>query len=140
MIQRIQSLYLLFGSIAALSLLFFNNAWSDVTATWPWFVLALQVFCALIGVLGLYAIFSYENRKKQKKIISWGQSGALFLLIFLFGGLAMQKQLLVQSEGVFDWLKLAGLVVPLMCYLVFSMAGRSVQKDIELIKSMDRLR
>jgi hypothetical protein len=46
----------------------------------------------------------------------------------------------VRAAGGINWTKAAMLGLPILAYLLFFLARRGIDHDIELVKSMDRLR
>ena len=63
----------------------------------------------------------------------------IFLLVF-FGGLFLADALYVRTTEGIDTGMLVTLLLPLLGYLLFLLARRAVGKDIELVRSVDRLR
>jgi len=141
MIQRIQSLYLLLGAGAMLALTFMNGAWQSVTVDFVWFNPLLSGLILLTAVLALWTIMQYKNRKKQRKLVLLVQVLTILTIVVLFGGLLMQGRLQVYTdEAIIDTEKIIAYVLPIAAYAFFYLARFTVQRDIELIKSMDRLR
>ena len=139
MIQRIQSLYLLVGAIALLALVFMD---------WPWVVLRDEVvffggglvLAGVTAVVGLLAVFLYKNRTLQRKVILGTQVLTIGLLLLLVGGLYVLGQLQFTTADGPYWPAIIGMLLPVGAYVFFFLARRGVEADINLIKSMDRLR
>jgi len=147
MIQRIQSVFLLFVAIIA-ALLFVFPAEMYVSSTETIFYTLLPfgvkvvtshiiygLFAANIGliVLSFVAIFQYKNRRKQLK------TSRLLMLLS-----AMQVSLmfvfnLYNAEGYrkdFTW----AAYLPLGMIVFSLLAGIFIKKDEELVRSADRIR
>ncbi|NNE36486.1 MAG: DUF4293 family protein [Rhodothermales bacterium] len=139
MIQRIQSLYLLLGSIAVASpLLFSTISVQEAAVNWfPWVRIALSVLAAL---LALVALVGYGNRKRQSVIAFYAQICVLLLLMVVVSTTVLYGV----RPGVETWTKdpyyLSALILPSVAYILFGLARRAIRKDVELVKSMDRLR
>lgn len=141
MIQRIQSLYLLLGAIALTVLLFLDPIWNGAAATSiAWFLPAVLVVGALAAVVALISIFLYGDRKKQRGLIVVTQGVTVVVLIVLYLGLYLANALFVRTAEGIDVSMLITLLLPLLAYVMFFLARRAVSKDIELVRSMDRLR
>ena len=141
MIQRIQTLYLALGAVGLLALLFFEVVWQGAAATsYTWFTPATLGVGGLAAVAALGAIFLYKDRARQRKIIVLAQGLTVLLLIVFCGGLYLGKALFIRTAEGIDLGMLLALLLPLLAYLLFWLARRRVEKDIELVRSMDRLR
>lgn len=141
MIQRIQTVYLALGAIALGALLFFGVVWQSAAATAQgWFTPAVVVIDGLAVVVALGAIFLYKNRPKQRQVIVIAQVLTTVLLLVFCGGLYLAGALYVRTAEGVDVGMLAALLLPIVAYVLFLLARRSVEKDIELVRSMDRLR
>lgn len=141
MIQRIQSVYLLFASLAFGSEYLFRDIWTGPAATnVSWF---LPVTMALFGVAAagsFVVIFMYANRERQRRFIYFLQAFAILTIIVLLYGLWSAGDLpgiSAEPVGAFDVL---ALLMPFMAYAFLYVARKSVEKDIDLVQSMDRLR
>ncbi|NQV72904.1 DUF4293 domain-containing protein [bacterium] len=141
MIQRIQSLYLLLA-VAMLGLEYtFDSVWKGPSAAaYSWFVpVTTGVFTlAAIGALG--AIFLYSQRKRQRSLVVVSQVIALLGLLILFGAQFMTNSLPTVATSVIAFEAWAALACPVLAYLMLMMARRAIDKDIALVRSMDRLR
>ena len=141
MIQRIQSIYLLLA-VAMLGLEYsFDSVWKGPSAeAYSWFgPVTMGVFTlAAIGSLG--AIFLYSQRKRQRSLVVVSQVIALIGLLVLFGTQFMTNSLPSVSASSVSFESWAALVCPILAYLMLVMARRAIDKDIALVRSMDRLR
>lgn len=149
MIQRIQSLWLFLAFIAS-GLIFifpvfvFDNQGSVFIQSFDTIIISeienyvragyvLAGLTALISGLSLANIFFYKKRILQMRICVYNVLLILFLLIL---------------TGIFSFtsntgaVKTFGLsaVLPLIALILNLMARRSIKKDEELVKSVDRIR
>ncbi len=141
MIQRIQTVYLFLGALALAALGFFNQLWSSAAAsTYGWFFPSVVGLIVVTAAGALGAIFLYENRKTQRSVVVGVQVATVVLAGVLYAGLYMTAELNFGGGRAIDWGKTAMLVLPILAYLFFFLARRGIDHDIELVKSMDRLR
>jgi len=141
MIQRIQTLYLLCGALALAALGLFGMPWaSAAAATYAWYVPSVIGLIGVTGGAAVWAIFLYENRKTQRSVVVGVQVGTVLLAGVLYGGLYLTSELTFRGPQGVDWAKTTVLVLPILAYLLFFLARRGIDHDIELVKSMDRLR
>ena len=165
MIQRIQTIYLLLAAALMATFLFCPIAQFDTpdglynftsqgvstvmaepatdgseatiaqtsvfTATWG--VLALG---AVITVLSLVAIFLYKNRPNQARVcmINAFFMVTFYIIIFL-SGYTFQNDLAATHTS---WS--AYLVMPFVALVLDILAYRAINKDEQLVRSMDRIR
>jgi len=141
MIQRIQTLYLFLGAVALTGLLFFDSLWSSTAAaSHGWYLPAVIGLSAITGVAAVVSIFLYERRKTQRKVVVGTQLLTVAVAAVLYVGLYLTGDLAVRATGGINWPKAAMLGLPILAYLLFFLARRGIDHDIELVKSMDRLR
>jgi hypothetical protein len=141
MIQRIQTVYLIVGALALTALLLVDSIWSGPAAeTYGWFAPAVLISAGVAALTGIVAVFLYKDRPRQKQVVVAAQVLVLLHAIILYGGLYAAGTLSVRTPEGVSVERIAGLAVPVLSYLSFALARRSVQKDIELVRSMDRLR
>ena len=139
MIQRIQSVWLLLAAIFAaitFSIPFYVGAMTDaagISATTQLTAktnMLLTVLTVLSGATAFGAIFLFENRKLQLKVVILGILFTNLLLV------AYNLQLKNFTSGSFS----------LSCIIHFGILGffilavSGIRKDEKLIKSLDRLR
>jgi len=155
MIQRIQSLLLLI-SAAVLSICLFTPAWEATSNGTAYhlnsFVLTVSddtisthknlfYIAALIGVsilLTFFIIFKYNNRTLQMRLNMMNT-----ILICLIEGLYFwyirEVKLFIGAAEITEKFGLA-FYMPLVALVLCFIAGKRIQKDEELIKSVDRIR
>ncbi|WPU99487.1 DUF4293 domain-containing protein [Mucilaginibacter sp. cycad4] len=155
MLQRIQSIYLLFASLVLFALFFFplahnvyiNDKPSSIMVTGIYqdvngvqqhtqtFV-ALTVITAIVALVPLVIIFLYKNRKQQ---IAFCYSAILVLIGYSFWmaqtvkGAAGNITLDTRTMGI-------GLFLTSLSIILIIFAQKSIKKDEKLVKSADRLR
>ena len=141
MIQRIQTLYLVLAAVLlGLEYMFSSSfPWAQ-SGEVGWFSPAvLGVFTvAAIGAAG--AIFLYSDRKRQRSIVVVLQYLTLVGLVSLIVAHSTTGTLpgiSMTNDAFSSW---ASFISPVLAYLMFLMARRGIDKDISLVKSMDRLR
>ncbi|MDA0379600.1 MAG: DUF4293 family protein [Bacteroidetes bacterium] len=140
MIQRLQTVYLLLAVVFLAIMFLAQGAWTGVAAsTYSWYVPVTMGIFGLSAAGGVTAIFLYKDRQRQRGFVVLLQYlivvGMLTKMVatWLTGGFAS-----VMTDASFDfWL---GFGSPVMTYLMFLMARRGIDRDIALLKSMDRLR
>jgi ABC-type xylose transport system permease subunit len=139
MIQRIQSVYLVLGALALAALFLFDGLWnSQAAALLVWFSPAVMALAAAAIVVAAVALFSYKDRKKQRKVVMGAQWLTVLLLLALLVGLYLCGELLqLGQEGA---VLIVPILLPVLAYILFYLARRGIDKDIALIRSMDRLR
>ena len=144
MIQRIQSIYLLGATILSGGLILLLNLWIDGVQN-DFFVLdafksgelMLQVMAVLFivsAILSFSSIFQYKKRQLQFVL------GRLTILInFIIIGILvyysqnLSGEITVSEKGI-------GLLIPIVTIVLVALANKSIKKDEELVKSVDRLR
>lgn len=154
MIQRVQSLYLLAASIVMLLfiknpiaqielpgknfLMFYHNriepvgeGASQVISTWPVTLLLLII----IG-LSLFTIFQFRNRIRQIRLCVFN----IMLHFGLVGLVYFFTKYTMNQEGGINSAFLWPIVLPFISIIMIYLALKKIQKDEQLIKSIDRIR
>ena len=141
MIQRLQSLYLLFAALFVVLFLVFGDVWyTFVAATYAWVTPAALVLGGLTALVALVAVFLYKDRKKQRAVVRAAQWLDLGLVLGLVGcvvGLSLNEDVGLGTAATAVYLTL---ILPIIAYVFLRLALRGVEKDIALVRSMDRLR
>lgn len=142
MIQRIQSVYLLLGAVALGALFFFDSIWQSRAAEMhSWFVPVLMGLILAAGVVGFVSIFLYKDRPRQRRVVLGAQMLTVLLVAALYVGFYLAGELSVGTAGGgVDIGKLFALFLPVVAYVLYYLARRAIKSDIELVRSMDRLR
>ncbi len=142
MIQRIQSVYLLLGAAALVGLVFLDSFRQGAAAdTYAWFEPAITGLSLATAAVGLVAIFLYSNRPRQRKVVIGTQVGTILTVAVLYASLYLTGGFDVRAaDGSIDIGQVLLVALPVIAYLLFYLARRGIESDIELVKSMDRLR
>ncbi|NVM64015.1 hypothetical protein FHW88_002304 [Mucilaginibacter sp. SG538B] len=155
MLQRIQSIYLLFASLVLFALFFFplahnvyiNDKPSSIMVTGIYqdvngvqqhtqtFV-ALTAITAIVALIPLVIIFLYKNRKQQ---IAFCYSAILVLIGYSFW-MAQTVKGAVGSITLDTRTMGIGLFLTSLSIILIIFAQKSIKKDEKLVKSADRLR
>lgn len=155
MIQRIQSLYLLLTSLLSILFLsgdfltFFNNSGTEITVNYKgiWqsagegdvtligHQIVLTVIITLISIISLAAIFFYKYRQFQRKLtislLSFSFVSIALMVLYSFS--IIRKYNVDISPGIRMFIPLLILIFGILSYL-------GIKKDINLVRSYDRLR
>jgi len=141
MIQRIQTVYLALAAIALAATAFFQDPWaSDAAAQLGWFVPALIGTLGLSVLAGAAAIALYSNRKRQRSVVIGAQLLTVLYLVVLYTGFYLSGELVLRTSDGVEWGTTTVLLLPVAAYILFYLARLAITSDIELVKSMDRLR
>lgn len=129
MIQRIQSVTMLFAVLSAV-FLFLTSQDVVIVESVP----VMLIACIVLVLLGLLSIFSFKNRKRQillnniSMVINALLIGLLgYWLLSLSGGISFPEK---GIEPVF----------PLLAIIFLLMSNLYIRRDERLVKSVDRLR
>ena len=141
MIQRIQTIYLLLSAALLGLFLSLADGWlSFASGVFGWLPPVAYGLAGLTTAVSLLAVFLYKNRDQQRRVIAVAQWLDLALVLVLgvtFGMLSYRADAELSAVGMSALLVL---LCPVIAYALLSLARRSVRKDIELVRSMDRLR
>jgi hypothetical protein len=156
MIQRIQSVYLSLIAFACIGLFFLPLATYATELAYLRFYIKgmshvspdpvvyfnnlafipLYVLNIAVMAMAFWALFSYQDRKAQMKLVRIGaiMNIALILLLFTYTTFYFEKQLKVTTEYEY------GILLPVLSMLFFTLAFRAIKKDEMKVKAADRLR
>ena len=135
MIQRPQTLYLAVAAILNLTVFFtplYEVAMAD-PAIWIGYGFAGTLTAAMLTTV--ISIFQYTDRKVQ---LNWVKTGTYIQITGLAFGAGILFSL--GGFGTFLWEEAIALLLILAGLMAYWLAGRSIKKDQELVKSMDRIR
>jgi hypothetical protein len=155
MLQRIQSIYLLFAGLVIAALFLFplvhnvyvnskpvtimvTGIYQDVNgqSAHTEFFTALTVATALVALLPIALIFMYNNRKRQIALCY-----GLMLVVIAYSYWVSQA---VKSTIGDAYLNMSnygiGIILLSLSLLLIVLAQKSIQKDEKLVRSADRLR
>jgi ABC-type polysaccharide transport system permease subunit len=136
MIQRIQTIYMLLVALLGIALYYWFPALLDESGV-ALFERSEPLFLGLIGIsiaLSIIAIFLYKNRKLKFVINRFNILANLILLgVFVYRSLSVPGETLVSEKGI-------GMYIPVISIVLLVLANRAIQRDEQLVKSVDRLR
>lgn len=136
MIQRIQSLYLLLAGVLLVVFAVFADLWSaGIAASAAWLGPLGLGLAGLAAAVSFVAVALFKDRARQRQIIRVAQIATLLTVAAAVGGLFLRDPEAATSQGAY-LLALA----PVVAYVLLRLAQRGVDADIQLVKSMDRLR
>jgi hypothetical protein len=141
MIQRIQSAYLLLGAGALVAVPFLDIISSGAAAqAYGWYRPVITALDIVIVVSLFASILLFRNRSLQVRIVSLIQLGIIVLAAGTYGGLYLAGSLQLVDSGADRGAVWTAVVLPVVAYVAIALARRAIQKDIALVRSMDRLR
>lgn len=135
MIQRIQTLYLILAVLVNIGFLFtplFGHALADPAV---WTCAALITAVTISSALSIWSIFQFANRKMQ---MVWVGRAMVMQTAALATALAIL--LTLGGIGVFLLEELLSLFILVSASGFQFLAHRSIKKDDDLVRSMDRIR
>ena len=136
MIQRIQSIYLLFAAGVSAGLTFVFNLWTTVNDTLVFAKDNMLYFGLFLGsaALSLISMFLFKNRKSQFMLGRLNIILNFFLLgLFVYQSLNISGETNVSEKGI-------GIFLPIISIVLLVLANKAIKKDEDLVKSVDRLR
>lgn len=139
MIQRIQTVYLAVAALLLGAAPFAGAIDTQPASALSWFVPGVGLTVALAFVAAIVSIFLFSNRRRQRLVVILSQ---FFVVLAVGIGFAARKtagaagvdSIGLTSEG---W---AVLAFPAVAYVLLWLARRAIDKDTELVRSMDRIR
>jgi hypothetical protein len=147
MIQRIQSIYLLLAALCSAAVYVFpfasvaqSQADSSLFSDMYYNVFDNSSLIGLFGgvvLLGIAAIFLFNNRKLQGKVTLFGAMLTLCALAFVFMTLTADTWAKANLNSLQAQI---GAFSPILSIIFYLLAKRRISKDEQLVKSMDRLR
>ncbi|MBO6622358.1 MAG: DUF4293 family protein [Balneola sp.] len=135
MIQRPQTLFLVLSAISSFLVYFtpvYDKAMQDPQM---WIGYGLAIGLALAMILSIISIFKYSDRKSQ---IKWVKIAMLFQLSGI--GFAVGVLFSLGGIGTYLWDEAIGTGLAVLGLFFLGLANRSIKKDLELVKSIDRIR
>jgi len=138
MIQRIQTLYLVAGALLLGLFAALGSTWATAIAeAQAWLGTLGYVLAGVTALVALLAVWLYKNRELQRTVILAAQWLDLALVVVVLVGLY-----LAFDSGDFEAPVGYYLVAmqPVVAYLLLRMARQRVVADIEMVRSMDRIR
>ncbi len=135
MIQRIQSVFLLLAFLLNGSVFFnalYHHAMDD-PRMWIGIGFAIILTIAALGSLG--SIFLYKNRENHVRWVS-----RLLIIQVIAFGFALGIYISLGGFGTYLWDETIGLGLLFLAFASQLYARKKIKDDIELVKSMDRIR
>ena len=143
MIQRIQSIYMVLVALVSGGLIFVFSLWTesdndryalDLLKTDALELQLVPILFFASALLVLIAIFLFKNRKMQFVLNRIAILVNLFLLgLLLYYLLNLPGEVAISKKGI-------GVFLPVVNVLFLALANKAIQKDENLVKSVDRLR
>lgn len=135
MIQRPQSLYLVFATLCSLAVFWnpiYGRAMAD-PATWISYGFAIILTLAVL--IAIVSIFFFKDRSLQLRVVKLGT-------YFQIAGLGFAISILFSMGGfgTYLWRESLGVLLVFISLGFYWLAGRGIKSDQELVKSMDRIR
>ena len=154
MIQRVQSIYLFLVFVVAIVLIFFPLATfsvgehifnmnimgfdgaTDLGLDLP-NVMAIGILTAILGVLSLFTIFQFKNRKLQMKLnmVNMLVNFGLLAAIFIYADMVANMEM-VTTEFDYD----IAAYFPIASVLLLILSNRNIRADEKLVRQSERLR
>lgn len=134
--QRIQTVYLALVALANGVLAAWLPLFKENTAQWVMAFERLEVLVPvlLISLGAIICIFLYRKRQNQFVLNRLLMILNLFLLgFFVYRSLSLSGETAVSEKGI-------GMLIPIFSIVFLVLANRSIKKDEDLVKSVDRLR
>ena len=135
MIQRPQTIFLvlsIFSSLAAYFTPIYEKAMQD-PQLWIGYGLASALILAIILVI--FSVTKYSNRESQ---IKWVKVSMLPQIVAL--GFALGVLFSLGGIGTYLWDEALGAGLVVLALLFQGLALRFIKKDLELVRSIDRIR
>ena len=99
-----------------------------------WELISIPIGFIVSTILSFVAMINFKNRKAQIKLNRINLVANLYLLgIFVYLLLSLSGESFISVKGV-------GLFLPVIVVVLLVLANKAIQKDEELVKSVDRLR
>ncbi|MCO5232116.1 MAG: DUF4293 domain-containing protein [Chitinophagales bacterium] len=133
MIQRIQTIYLFLAAIFLFVLLFLSIGVRENESVKMFENLYTTVLSIVSGGTAIIAIFLFNNRKLQIKIIS----GLTVLCLGVIASLVIFQFVLPTQLTTINYIPYAS---PIIAFIFSILALKGVKADEKLVRSMDRLR
>lgn len=135
MIQRIQTVFLAVATLLNLGVYFtpiYEKAMADPQS---WIGMGLAIALLLALALNVVSIFKYTDRKSQ---MSWVKRAVFFQIIGM--GFAAGVLFSLGGIGTYLWDEALGTGLIFLGLIGQVLSLRFIQKDEDLVRSMDRIR
>lgn len=135
MIQRIQSVLLFLAFLLNGSIFFnalYHHAIEDPQA---WIGIGFAIIVTIAALSSLGTVFLYKNRENQLRWVT-----RLLISQVVAIGFAVGIYISLGGFGTYLWDETIGLGLLFLAFLCQLYARKRIKDDIELVKSMDRIR
>ena len=139
MLQRIQTIYLIFAAVVTGVMPFVFPLWKQQATTGivDFYFMQEMSYVALFGLSTTLSIISIISFKKRQNQFVMGRLNIilnLFLLgLFVYRLLTVSGETSVSEKGI-------GMFLPIVAIVFLVLANKAIKKDEDLVKSVDRLR
>lgn len=138
MIQRVQTFYLVAGALLLALFVALGDGWATAIAVeTAWLGTVGYVLAVVTALVALVAVALYKDRQMQRRVILWAMWLDLALVVVVLVGLYLREDATTSQAPVGLYLVA---LQPIVAYILLRMARQRVIKDIELVRSMDRIR
>lgn len=138
MIQRVQTFYLVAGALLLALFVALADGWAAAIAVeTAWLGTLGHVLAVVTAIAALVAVALYKDRQQQRRVILWAMWLDLALIVVVAVGLYLREDASTPLAPVGLYLVA---LQPIVAYVLLRMARQRVTKDIELVRSMDRIR
>ena len=139
MLQRIQTIYLVFAAVVTGVMPFVFPLWKQQSGSEivNFYFMQEISYVALFGLSTTLSIISIITFKKRQNQFVMGRLNIilnLFLLgLFVYRLLTLSGEASVSEKGI-------GMFLPIVAIVFLVLANKAIKKDEDLVKSVDRLR
>jgi hypothetical protein len=141
MLQRVQTLYLLAAALLLVVFLGFVDVWLAVAGdAFGWLGAVVYGLGGATALVAFGAVFLYKERARQARAVmaaQWLDFALVLVLAVVIGVLAFTTDADFTEAGALGY---AVLLMPVFAYVALRLAQMGVKRDIDLVRSMDRLR
>ena len=138
MIQRIQTLYLVTGALLLALFVALGDVWAGAIAeSVSWLGLVGYALAGVTALVALVAVGLYKNRELQSRVILAAQWLDLVVVVVVLVGLYMTADSAAPQAPVGLYLVA---LQPVAAYVLLRLARQGVVRDIQTVRSMDRIR
>ena len=140
MIQRIQSLYLLIAAAMLVLFVVLGETWAvGVSAELTWLGPLAYGLSVLTAIAALVSVALFKTRERQRALIGWTMWLDLATVAAVLVGLFATAEAVPEgAAGPYGRYLVA--LLPVGAYILLRLARAGVHRDIDVVKSMDRLR
>ncbi len=136
MIQRVQSIYMFISVLLMCGVSFLLPIYKDQFQLFIVDDLTFLILFILSGVISLISIFLYQNRKLQFVL---NRISILINLILLGLFIYQSTKLPGATQEAMKGIEM-GVFLPIISVILLVLANKAIQKDENLVKSVDRIR